>query len=166
MSKLFKFFYTLHSHLKKPMLKNRFEILSKKELKELIRRFEHTKTFVEKNDKFRKFDFEKIKENKFFYKQFFNVKNDDSVQNAIDRNDYRNKNKNREYRENRRRKNEILRDEIKKSENNNFIDLSKIDCFKYCQKNIMFVIAQFSNSVTNRKKNIDQCYFDCINSNC
>ena len=47
------------------MLKNRFEIFSKKKLKELIRRFEHTKIFVEKNDKFRKSDFEKIKKKKF-----------------------------------------------------------------------------------------------------
>ena len=72
-------FHTLHSQLKKTMLKNRFEILSRKKFKKLTRRFEHTKIFVEKNDKFRKFDFEKIRKNEFFYKQFFNVKNDNSV---------------------------------------------------------------------------------------
>ena len=133
------------------MLKNRFGILLKRKLKELTRRFEHAKIFVEKNDKSREFDSEKIRKNKFFYKQFFNVKDDDCVQSAIDRNDYRNKNKNREYWENRRRENEISRDKTKKSENNNFVDLLQINCFKCCQKSIMFVIAQFLNSLTNRK---------------
>ena len=74
------------------MLKNRFELFSKKELKELTRRFEHTKIFVEKNDKFREYDFKRIKKI-YFYKQFFNVRNDDSVQSSIDRSDYRNKSK-------------------------------------------------------------------------
>ena len=73
------------------------------------------------------------------------------MQSAIDRNDYRNKSRNREYRENRRRKSEISRDKTKKSENNNFIDLSKIKYFKCSQKNIMFMIAQLLNSLTNRK---------------
>ena len=73
------------------------------------------------------------------------------MQNAIDRNDYRNKSKNRKNRENRRRKNEISRDKTMKFKNNNFIDLSKINCFKCYQKNIMFVIAQFSNLLINRK---------------
>ena len=104
-------------------------------------RFEYTNTFVEKNNKFRKSNPEKIKRNKFLYKQLFNVKNDDSVQNAINQYNYKNKSKNREYRENRRRENEILRNKTKKFENNNFIDLSKINCFKCCQKNTMFVIA-------------------------
>ena len=124
------FFHTLHSHLKKTMLRDCFEVLSRKELKKLIRGFEYTKIFVEKNDKFRKSNSKKVRKNKFFFKQFFNVKNDDSVQNAIDRSDYKNRSKNHEYRENRRRENEISRDETKKSENNNFIDLSKIDCFE------------------------------------
>ena len=149
------------------MLKNRFEILLKRKLKKMVRRLEHTKIFVERNDKSRKSDSEKINENKFLYKQFFNVKNDDSVQSTIDRNDYKNKNKDREYRENRRRENEISRDKTKKSKNNNVIDLSKIAGLKCRQKNIMFVIAQLSNPLTNRKKNkVDQCYFDYINSNC
>ena len=52
------------------------------------------------------------------------------MQNAIDRNEYKNKNKNREYRENRRRKNEISREKIKDFKNNTFIDFSKINCFK------------------------------------
>ena len=71
-----------------------------------------------------------------------------SVQNAIDRDEYKNKSKNRQYREN-----EILHKKTKKSENNNFTDFSKINYFKCCQKNIMVVIAPFSNSLKNRKKN-------------
>ena len=39
------------------MLKILFEILLKQKLKKLIRRFEHTKIFFEKNAKFREFDF-------------------------------------------------------------------------------------------------------------
>ena len=52
------------------------------------------------------------------------------MQSAIDRNEYRNKNNNREYRENRRLKNKISREKIKKFKNDNFIDFSKINCFK------------------------------------
>ena len=74
-----KNFHALYSHLKKTMLKNRFEILSKRKLKKLIRRFEHTKIFVESNNKSRKSNFEKIRKNNFFYKQFFNVKNNNNV---------------------------------------------------------------------------------------
>ena len=82
------------------MLKNRFKTFSRRKLKELTRRFEHTKVFFEKSGKSRKFNSKKIRENKFLYK-FFHVKNDDDdVQNAIDRDEYRNKNKNREYCEN------------------------------------------------------------------
>ena len=75
----------------------------------------------------------KSEKNIFFYKQFFNVKNDNSVQNAINRSDYRNKSKIREYRENRRRENKISRKKTKKFTNNNFIDFSKINGFK-CRK--------------------------------
>ena len=70
----FKFFYALHSHLKETMLKNRFEILLKRKVKELTRRIEYTAIFFEKSEKSRKFDSKRIKRNKFFYK-FFNVKN-------------------------------------------------------------------------------------------
>ena len=116
------------------MLKNRFEILLKQKLKELTRRFEHTETFFEKNEKFREFDSKRVRKNKFLYK-FFNVKNDDDdVQNAIDENEYRDRNKNCEYRENRRREKEVWRQKIKKSKNSNFIDFSKVNCFKYRQK--------------------------------
>ena len=104
--------------------------LLRKKLKKLIRRFEHTKIFSEKNNKFREFNFEKVRKNKFFYKKFFNVKNDDNVQNTMDRNHYRNKSRNRKYRENRRRENEISRDKRNKSENFNFIDFLKTYCFK------------------------------------
>ena len=54
------------------MFKNRFEILLK-DLKKLIERFKHIKTFFEKSDKFRTVSSEKAKENNFFY-IFFNVK--------------------------------------------------------------------------------------------
>ena len=57
----FNFFHVLHSYLKKTMLKNRFEIFSKRKLKKLIRRFEHTETFFEKSEKSRKFDSKKKK---------------------------------------------------------------------------------------------------------
>ena len=130
----FNFFHAVHSHLRKTMLRNRFEIFSKWKLKELIRRFEYTKTFLEKSEKFRKFDSKRVRKNKFLYK-FFNVKNDDDdVQSAIDRSEYKNKNKNREYRENRRRENEISREKIKEVKDNNFIDFSKTNCFKCRQK--------------------------------
>ena len=148
------------------MLENRFEILSRKELKELIRRFEHTNIFVEKNDKFRKFDSERMRKNNFFYKQFFNVKNDNSVQSVIDRSDYKNKSKNHEYRENRRRENEILREKIKKFNNNNFINFLKIDCFKCCQKKHYVHDCIAFAFVNESKKKFNQCCFDCISSNC
>ena len=50
------------------MLKNRFEIFSKQNLKELIRRFEHTEILFEKNENVRKFDSKKVRKNKIFYK--------------------------------------------------------------------------------------------------
>ena len=130
----FHFFHALHSRLRKTMLRNRFEILLKRKLEELTRRFEHTETFFEKSEKFRKFDSRRVKENKTFYK-FFNVKNDDDeMQNAIDRSEYKNKNKDREYRENRRHENEISREKIKEFKNSNFIDFSEIYYFKCRQK--------------------------------
>ena len=47
------------------------------------------------------------------------------------------------------------------------MNFSNINCFKCRQKNIMFVIAPFSNLLKIRKKSkIDQCYFDYINLNC
>ena len=76
------------------------------------------------------------------------------MQNAIDRNEYKNKSRNREYYENRRRENEVSREKIKKFKNNNFIDFSKIICFECRQKNIMFAIASFLHSLTNRKKKL------------
>ena len=116
------------------MLKNRFEIISKRKFKKLVRRFEQIETFFEKSEKFRKSDSKKIRRNKFFYK-FSNVKNDDNdVQNAIDQNEYKNKSRNREYRENRRCENQISREKIKEFKNNDFINFSKIDCFRCCQK--------------------------------
>ena len=45
--KYFNFLYALHSHFRKTMLQNRFEIIFRKNLKKLIRRFEHTKTLFD-----------------------------------------------------------------------------------------------------------------------
>ena len=110
------------------MFKNRFDILSKKKLKKLTRQFEHTEISFEKSEKFRKFNSKRAKKNKFFHK-FSNAKNDDSVQNTIDRNEYKNRSKNREYRDNRRREKKISREKQKKCKSNNFIDFSKTNCF-------------------------------------
>ena len=54
------FFHALHFYIKKTILKNRFEILSRKKLKKLIRRFEHTEIFLEKNENFREFNSKRI----------------------------------------------------------------------------------------------------------
>ena len=61
------------------MFTNYFEILLKKELKELTRRFEYTEFLFEKSDKFRKFNLKRLEKQILFYKQLFNVKNDSSV---------------------------------------------------------------------------------------
>ena len=57
----FNFLYTLHSHLKKTMLRNRFEIFSRRKLNQLIRRFEHNKNFFRKERKISKIRLEKNK---------------------------------------------------------------------------------------------------------
>ena len=146
----FNFFHALHLYLRKTMLKNRFEVLLKLKLKKTDLMIRTYRNFFRKRENFRKFNSNKV-EKKFLYK-FFNVKNDDDdVESAIDRNEYKNKNKDREYRENRRRKNEISREKIKEFEKNNVIDFSKINCFKYRQKSIMFAIASFSHLLINRK---------------
>ena len=64
------FLHTLHSHFRKTMLKNYFDIFYRKKLKKLIRKFEHIKTFFDER-KIRDFD-DKIK--KKFYRQL-NVDN-------------------------------------------------------------------------------------------
>ena len=85
------FLHTLYSHFRKTMLRNYFDILFRKELKKLIRKFEHIETFFEKK-KIRDFD-DKVKKNKFFYRQLNvdNVNENDDMQNAIDRNKSKNK---------------------------------------------------------------------------
>ena len=84
--KYFNFLHALHSHFRKTMLRNHFDILFRRELKKLIRKFEHIEIFSEKK-KIRDFD-DKIRKNKFFYRQsnVDNVNENDDVQNAIDRN--------------------------------------------------------------------------------
>ena len=64
--KYLNFLHALHSHFRKTMLRNYFDILFRKELKNLIRKFEHIETFfIEK--KIRDFDSNKIRKNRFFY---------------------------------------------------------------------------------------------------
>ena len=85
------FLHALHSHFRKTMLKNYFDILFRKKLKKLIRKFEHIETFFDER-KIRNFD-DKVKKNKFFYRQLNvdNVNKNDNVQNAINRNKSKNK---------------------------------------------------------------------------
>ena len=42
------FLHTLHLHFRKTMLKNHFDILFRRKLKKLIRKFEHIEIFFEK----------------------------------------------------------------------------------------------------------------------
>ena len=56
------------------MIKNRFKIILRKELKELTRRIEHIGVFFENSDKFREFNSKRINENKFFYNNFSMLK--------------------------------------------------------------------------------------------
>ena len=90
--KYFNLLYALHSHFRKTMLRNYFEILFCKKLKKLIRRFKHTETFFDER-KIRDFNSSKIK--KKFYKQLNvnNVCENDDVQNAISQNKSKNKKK-------------------------------------------------------------------------
>ena len=85
------FLHALHSHFRKTMLKNHFDILSRRELKKLIRKFEHTETFFDER-KIRDSD-DKVRENRFFYRQLNvdNVNKNDDVQNAINRSKSKNK---------------------------------------------------------------------------
>ena len=80
----------MHSHFRKTMLRNYFDILFRKKLKKLIRKFEHIEIFSEKK-KIRDSD-DRIRKNKFFYRQsnVDNVNKNDDVQNAIDRNESKN----------------------------------------------------------------------------
>ena len=71
--KYFNFLHTLHSHFRKTMLRNRFEILFRRKLKKLIRRFEHTETFFDQK-KIRDFDSSRVEKDKNFYRQL-NVNN-------------------------------------------------------------------------------------------
>ena len=123
----FNIFHTLHSHLKKDDVKKSFRNSFKTKIKRIDSTIRVYKDFFRKSEKFREFDTRKVRKNRFFYK-FFKVKNDnDDVQNAIDQREYKNRNKNREYCENRHRENEIWREKIKEFKNNNFIDFSKIN---------------------------------------
>ena len=87
------FLHALHSHFHKTMLKNYFDILFHKKLKKLIRKFKHIEiSFDEK--KIRDFN-DRVKKKIFFYRQsnVDNVNKNDDVQNAINRNESKNKKK-------------------------------------------------------------------------
>ena len=86
------FLHALHSHFRKTMLRNYFDIFFRKKLKKLIRRFEHIEIFFDEK-KIRDFDSSRVKKNKFFYRQsnFDNVNENDDVQSAIDRNKSKNR---------------------------------------------------------------------------
>ena len=60
--KYFNFLHALHSHFRKTMLRNYFDIFFRRELKKLIERFEHTNIFFDER-KIRDFDSNKIKKN-------------------------------------------------------------------------------------------------------
>ena len=61
--KYFNLLHALHSHFRKTMLRNYFDILFRKELKKLIRKFEHTKISFDER-KTRDFDSNKVKKDK------------------------------------------------------------------------------------------------------
>ena len=84
--KYFNLLYALHSHFRKTMLRNYFEILFRKELKKLTRKFEHTEILFDER-KIRDFDSSKIRKRKFSYKQsnVNNVSENDDVQSTINR---------------------------------------------------------------------------------
>ena len=66
------------------------------------------------------------------------------MQNTINRSEYKNKSKSREYCKNRPRENEISHEKTKKFKNSNFIDFSKIN--RYFRMNILnFQIVIFLN---------------------
>ena len=74
------------------MLRNHFDIFFRKKLKKLIRKFEHIETSFDEK-KIRDFDSSKVKKSRFFYRQsnVNNVSENDNVQNAISRNESKDK---------------------------------------------------------------------------
>ena len=61
------FLHALHSHFRKTMLRNYFDIFFRRKLIKLIRKFEHIETFFGER-KIRDFDSNKVKKNRFFYR--------------------------------------------------------------------------------------------------
>ena len=59
------FLHALHLHFRKTMLRNHFDILFRRKLKKLIRKFEHIETLFDER-KIRDFDSNKIKKVAFF----------------------------------------------------------------------------------------------------
>ena len=86
----FNFLHALHSHFRKTMLRNRFEIFFRRELKKLTRQFEHTKTLFDE----KKFVILiRTKSKKFFFYKQLNVNNvseNNNVQSVISRNESKN----------------------------------------------------------------------------
>ena len=83
--KYFNFLHALYSHFSKTMLRSRFEILFRRELKRLIQRFEHIESSFDENEKIRDFDLSRVREKRFLYKQLNvnNIDKNDNVQNTI-----------------------------------------------------------------------------------
>ena len=160
------FLHALHSHFRKTMLKNHFDILFRRKLKKLTRKFEHIETLSEKK-KIRDSD-DRIRRNKFFYRQsnVDNVNENNDVQSAISWNKSKNKKEWREYREKRSQKNEISHEKISEFKNKNFINFFKVKCHR-CHKNEHYVrnCVEFELIRESSKKKIDQCCFDCFSLN-
>ena len=76
------------------MLRNYFDILSRKELKKLTRKFEHIEILSDET-KTRDFDSNQIKINFFFYRQsnVDNVNENNNLQNAISRSESKDRRK-------------------------------------------------------------------------
>ena len=111
------FLHALHSHFRKTMLKNHFDIFFSQRIEKIDSKiWTYWNFFWWK--KTRDSD-DKVKENKFLYRQLNvdNVNENDDVQSAINRNESKNKKKWREYREKRSQKNETSHEKIKKLKN-------------------------------------------------
>ena len=65
--------HALHSHFRKTMLRNYFDIFFRKKLKKLIRRFEHIKILFDEK-KIRDFNSSKVRKSRFFYRHLIKMR--------------------------------------------------------------------------------------------
>ena len=86
------FLHALHSHCRKTMLRNHFDIFFRRKLKKLIRKFEHIEIFSDEK-KILDFNSNRVRKNKFFYRQSHvdNISENDNVQSAINRDESKNR---------------------------------------------------------------------------